>query len=377
MSTRFAFVALALIVGMAAAPAAVAAESSDPRTSFRTQHSINVPKLNIPTIILAEFPNVSRSQNSFAVYNNSTNKFEPTQLVTANKYSEYPYVVTANNRTDTALSDKNPESYTQFDLPEKGIGTASIHYSYTKEITASSLNVYLGRNVTLPNSVEVRADGVVVLAKTNASQIISFPPTAAKEWEITFWYGQPLRIADISLGQESLGKPAITYLIMFLAQPDSTYTLFSDPEYIPYLATGESPNFYNGTIAKLSVPADAGTPNPLFVQADSDKDTVPDITDNCTYVSNTDQTDVNDNGRGDACDDFDFDGKINSVDNCKDLPNAAQTDTDGDGVGDTCDTYENRVIERNPWIPWAGMGIAALIIAGLFGLMIYESRPKR
>ena len=90
------------------------------------------------------------------------------------------------------------------------------------------------------------------------------------------------------------------------------------------------------------------------------------MNDNCVEVSNPDQVDVNGNGRGDACDDFDKDGVVNQKDNCPDYPNMNQKDTDRDGIGDICDDAESRITEAHPWLPWAGMGFSLLVIGGLF-----------
>jgi len=108
-------------------------------------------------------------------------------------------------------------------------------------------------------------------------------------------------------------------------------------------------------------------PNPSYVIADSDGDGVVDLNDNCINLSNFDQADVNTNGLGDACDDFDRDGVINSNDNCINAPNQNQVDTDGDKKGDTCDDDESRITEKYPWLPWAGMGVAALVLIVMFG----------
>lgn len=59
---------------------------------------------------------------------------------------------------------------------------------------------------------------------------------------------------------------------------------------------------------------------------DGDMDGQPDTTDNCPFVSNTNQADADGDGVGDACD------------NCKNNKNADQADSDGDGIGDACDT---------------------------------------
>ena len=70
---------------------------------------------------------------------------------------------------------------------------------------------------------------------------------------------------------------------------------------------------------------------------------MPDASDNCPTVSNTNQTDTDEDGIGDACDttlptDGDGDGVPDSTDNCPTVSNANQTDTDDDGIGDACET---------------------------------------
>ena len=72
--------------------------------------------------------------------------------------------------------------------------------------------------------------------------------------------------------------------------------------------------------------------------ADRDQDGISDSEDNCPDTYNPDQSDMDDDGIGDVCDDDrDGDEVENDVDNCPDEPNADQVDTDGDGIGDVCD----------------------------------------
>jgi hypothetical protein len=81
----------------------------------------------------------------------------------------------------------------------------------------------------------------------------------------------------------------------------------------------------------------------LFISAgdgcnDSDGDGICDEVDNCPEIANPDQSDLDGDGLGDACDaDLDGDTVPNASDNCPFDANADQLDTDGDGAGDVCD----------------------------------------
>jgi hypothetical protein len=72
--------------------------------------------------------------------------------------------------------------------------------------------------------------------------------------------------------------------------------------------------------------------------ADTDSDGIPDSSDNCPSVFNTDQADNDSDDIGDVCDDDDDnDTVLDDVDNCPIDANEDQADNDGDQLGDVCD----------------------------------------
>lgn len=84
---------------------------------------------------------------------------------------------------------------------------------------------------------------------------------------------------------------------------------------------------------------------------DSDDDEVQDSEDNCPYKWNPDQEDEDEDGRGDKCDednnhDWDDDEVPNEEDNCPEKWNPDQSDVDEDGKGDKCDEVDGREVEK-------------------------------
>ncbi|MFC1638865.1 thrombospondin type 3 repeat-containing protein [Patescibacteria group bacterium] len=77
---------------------------------------------------------------------------------------------------------------------------------------------------------------------------------------------------------------------------------------------------------------------PIDPDNDADGDGFCADEDNCPLIDNSDQTDTDGDGDGNACDnDDDDDGISDGSDNCPLTANPDQSDFDGDGFGDACD----------------------------------------
>jgi hypothetical protein len=92
-------------------------------------------------------------------------------------------------------------------------------------------------------------------------------------------------------------------------------------------------------------PADENTDNDVAVTRlltpiqDNDRDGVENVSDNCPSVSNASQEDIDEDGKGNACDDDDDGDGITDDVETELGTNPFVVDTDGDGVSDATDAY--------------------------------------
>ncbi len=312
----------------------------------------------------------------FAVHNLSTDQFEPylwsiKNVVTKNR-------VEAPSAVGNAYSINDGDYGTYLEFPVTGDANhAEMTFYFDRPITTESLSFALDRNVALPQKISINANisgkDYVVLAPTQPSfWNIAFPKTTSSVWRVAFDYVQPLRISEMKFddvpSQFSRGGE-----LRFLAQPGQKYQIYYAADRYVKPVDRESGDLSSDK-GILYLDESFSIPNPEYKQVDSDADSVPDVSDNCINVPNFDQKDSDGNGRGDACEDYDRDGILNANDNCPDIPNVSQIDTDNDKIGDVCDTLDNRVTERLPWLPWAGIGVAGVVIIGLFAVALLHKK---
>ena len=205
-----------------------------------------------------------------------------------------------------------------------------------------------------------------------------FPAQDSIGIELEYVYTQPLHIEEISVfHSETMQKD---HFIRFLAQPQTVYYVRFHPDSFSghSALTGVSFVDLRADEGVMQVSGEDVTfeKNSTYRQGDEDADGVVNEDDSCPYIPNTDQLDLNNNGVGDACEDFDRDGVVGAVDNCPETPNADQSDVDRDGIGDVCDDIENRLTEAHPWLPFASVGIATVVLLLLGVLAVRDARKK-
>lgn len=376
---------LAVLLSAVSMPVMVFAQGVPESTSsvigaYRFYKEVSSSALKVPTVFEVPLSEDVFSRNDFVVYDTTNQAFEP-HFVKRGSYrnevpvtmSTYPVVL-----RPASMYDGDMATYSDFPLPEKGVGSARIVIEGQQEITSSALSIALDNNVALPSSVEIRAivggqERIVVATTRMTDRVIRFPQTKTETWIVTFSFHQPLRISELRLAQDGTSVTSVAS-VRFLAQPERLYRVYFDADRYVRASVGEAGNLAGAQGVKMV--SGTSMANPAYVIADSDADGVADIFDNCVSVSNADQIDIDGNRRGDVCDDFDQDGIINSKDNCPNIPNRGQEDTDGDGIGDVCDTEESRLTERHAWIPWAGMGMAGLVLLTLLVLTLKSTNFK-
>lgn len=270
------------------------------------------------------------------------------------------------------IVDRDFRTSMTFGVPVDGRSETVISFEFARPITASMISVLVPPGVMLPETIRLIAeDGAAQNVAINTTRIIgnipsAFPKMTSKRWVMTLVHSQPLSLQEVSFANEDDIRSSKSGL-RFVAEPGHTYRVYANPDRYVMLPFSETGNYSNDTDV-LFVQGKL-IPNPLFQPSDIDRDLYPDVRDNCPNISNPAQEDLNGNGKGDACEDFDRDGRLNTADNCPNVPNWDQRDTDSDGTGDPCDKEESRPTEKYPWIPWVGMGTAALVILVLFILV--------
>jgi len=381
LSTKSTF--LTLLIFCLILPWSLVRAEFDPVSAFRETASVVVPaELVVPTVLELPLPNERFDRNEFLVVERSSGRFVPSLFKQSSYVMSKSYVVDYSNGLGSPqfLIDRDQGTGVRFDVAGEGSIWTELVVLPSEVVEVSGFVINLGQNVSLPIQVEVRGfnsvgDETVLLNTTKMNgERVSFIPTQVTRLVIRLEHIQPLYITELTLIDERV-EQAVSRSLRWLARPGESYQVFLNPDYSPRINYSESGDLTKDEGVVILSPA-VVFPNPSFKPLDTDSDGVPDYLDNCAFVPNPDQADIDGNGRGDACDDWDRDGVLNFKDNCPEVPNPSQVDTDGDGIGDACDDEESRLTEKYAWIPWIGMIGAFLIIVAMFVVVIRRSKVE-
>jgi len=344
-------------------------EINEKLSAYKNVLMINDLDLQVPTVVELPLDNFYKRYHDFAVLEVETDSFQANYLNVIGEDISVDISTEPDKKNINNLIDNNRNTFVEYSLIDDSFSVANIVIEGDSPITSSSLLTQLDRYVSLPTAIEISTlenenKNIVFTKGDIKSQILYFPKTTAKTWNIKYEYSQPLRITELRLLQEQSTK-SLTSSLRFLARPNMTYKIYSDSDRDSDIEVPESGNLSdNKEVLKLDQIKIQD--NLFYLRSDIDEDNIPDEFDNCVKIANSNQEDINNNKRGDACDDFDRDGIINAEDNCPDTPNYRQKDIDADDIGDVCDDSESRITESKPWLPWVAISFVILLIGFLF-----------
>ena len=152
--------------------------------------------------------------------------------------------------------------------------------------------------------------------------------------------------------QGSVGFNAVTgieYPVIAFYLQDTSASFFPMPPRLPTSWQGADVARFDLKAVRLFSITSLGSADEVLEASvtmpdlpDADADGIPDVFDNCPSVANPDQTDVDGNRVGDACngsEDIDGDDWADTLDNCPAISNRGQEDREHDGIGDICDPF--------------------------------------
>jgi hypothetical protein len=270
--------------------------------------------------------------------------------------------------TPQNLTDDDSSTYFTFH-PEK-----NQHYlvlTFREKTDVSGIYMTLDPGIITPYATSIQGDfgddrWTNILNNRYFSHYTPFPKVSVKKLKITLKSRHFLRLNELEIsGQEKSEK---NDELVFFAEEGKTYTLYTTPhfgqksyragDYQPLHTDEKTPQFSLKNFEE----------NPVF-NADFDGDGLEDKDDLCPKDADSANTDKDQNGRGDMCEDPDLDGKSGSRDNCPFAYNPNQKDSDLDGIGDKCDETEDRASENMPYLLWIVFGVVALFL----GFLVFRS----
>lgn len=275
----------------------------------------------------------------------------------------------AGNKNDMIDNDSNTHLMFDSNSPEHVI---EIAFDGTKKV--SEIYMILGTGDLEPYSVTIEGrfpnnQWQAITSQRPYYYQMRWPEVEVNALRFTVRSNHLFRVSELyMLGDQQADR---FDELVFFAEEGKTYVLFSRPSF--------GQKSYS---ALSSLPLNTDNQTPLFelpqpspyagYKNDFDEDGLPDSQDLCPRVADSQNLDVDRNGRGDVCEDPDQDGFMSHKDNCPYVYNPSQKDSDEDGEGDDCDGVENRFTENQDFLLYGVFGLAILLL----GYLVVKSLPK-
>ncbi len=243
--------------------------------------------------------------------------------------------------------------------------------NFDKLTDVSGIFVKLADGIINPKTVTVKGTfagnkNVVIVNNKRFSYHIPFPKVSVTQLQISYNTPHFLRISEIEIiGQEEVEK---TDELIFFAEEGQTYTLYSNAHFGQkhYNAKKYQPLNINNKTPIFSLP---NSEKNIIFNDDFDGDELSDNIDLCPKIPDANNLDIDNNHRGDVCEDPDQDNKMSAKDNCPFVYNPAQKDSDADKIGDLCDNEDNRISENSDYLLYIVFGFGALFL----GFLVWRS----
>jgi hypothetical protein len=340
---------------------------------FQSMAPLNV-ELSNPQTVKVYLNNYTQGQR-LIIFDNSSQEIIPSLVTQETSIPLDNQVYDIQDNYLPQLSDGINTTYIDYPIGSDPVTTSTWTSKLRSPTPIQGIVFSFAPNSAMPINQTITAtdaSGSKMIIVNNSPFMVStkFPSRTIVELTISVTHNQPLRVADIQL--QATPQNQRQSVVYFLAEPGHTYSVYANPN--PQVTV---PSYEVGALRSDPNPQTITTTfleNPLYQPPDQDGDRILDSKDNCPSVANPGQQDANRNGVGDACEDTDRDGVIDSLDNCPLKANHNQADIDRDGIGDSCDSFDNRITEQYPFLPWLGLGLVGTVITSLF-IALFKS-PK-
>lgn len=396
--TALIFCAVIVTIGsMSSAYAQVSQAQEEFKNAFASMMTVAPNTFTVPTVVDVPVVFMRDMQQTVMVVDDANNI---TPSIVASRSVDQPLNFTIRDSHDSAsvqhMTDGLTTTYTEFPFVENAVrseymvsvtdpndnesrfgervmetaedNVVTIDLIADRSFLSETMRIRYDTHIAKPTHVRIVTvdpngdEHIVVPERFYTNDVIMFPREEADHYRVTLAYNAPLRITEITFDEYDAPQTTENF-VRFIARPLTRYTVYFNTPGQVDLPQQETPQF-PADADRIILPEDQRA-NPLYKSFDTDGDGVMDRIDNCVDVPNTDQSDQDGNGVGDACEDYDRDGVINARDNCIDVANRSQADVDDDGIGDACDGEESRVMEKYPWIPYFVLICVFIIVSVL------------